>query len=96
MMIYIMVNTTLVKDYEGLSQTTSLKVYTRDNSEMRHRISNTRGREMTQMEDFKQGPILCSLSNHSSYRMASIKEESIHYSPNNQNGSLRLQIQMLK
>ena len=91
-----MVNTSPVKDYEGPSQTTSLKVYTRDNSEMRCRTPNNKGREMTPMEDSKQEAILYSLSNHSSYHMANIKDESTHYSPVNQNGSLRLQIQMFK
>ena len=46
-MISTKVYTSLVKDYEGPSQTTSLKVYTRDSSEIHRRIPNTRDREMT-------------------------------------------------
>ena len=67
----------------GPSQTTSLKVYTRDSSKMHRWIPNTRGRETTQIKDSEQGPILCSLSNHNSCHMASIKKESIHYFPTN-------------
>ena len=90
------VNTFQVKDNEGQSQTTSLKVYTRDSSETHRWIPITRGSVMHLTVGLKRGPILYLMDNNNISRMVKLDKESIHSSLSNQNGSLRLQIRMLK